>query len=119
MTLVLDNTPPVLSLSVTPQVLWPANHKLVEITVNVSATDDRDPNPEVLLASITSNEDQNDLGDGNTETDIVVEDGKIYLRAERSGLGNDRIYTITYRARDAAGNTAVASATVTVPHDRR
>ena len=116
---VLDNTPPVLSLSVTPQVLWPANHKLVQITVNVSATDDRDPNPEVLLASITSNEDQNDLGDGNTETDIVVEDGKIYLRAERSGLGNDRIYTITYRARDAAGNTAVASATVTVPHDRR
>lgn len=116
---ILDNTPPVLSLSVTPQVLWPANHKLVEITVNASATDNRDPNPAVELASITSNEDSNDLGDGNTETDIVVDNGKIFLRAERSGLGNDRIYTITYSATDAAGNTTTASATVTVPHDQK
>ncbi len=116
---ILDNTPPVLTLSVTPDVLWPPDHQMVEITAKVSATDDRDPDPEVDLVSITSNEDQNDLGDGNTESDIVVENGTIYLRAERSGLGNDRIYTITYRARDAAGNTSTASATVTVPHDKR
>lgn len=116
---ILDNTPPVLTLSVSPQVLWPPNHQLVEITVNVSATDDRDPDPDVQLVSITSSEAENDRGDGNTESDIVVEDGKIYLRAERSGLGNDRIYTITYRARDAAGNITTASAIVTVPHDQK
>ncbi|HIJ54290.1 MAG TPA: hypothetical protein HPP66_14240 [Planctomycetes bacterium] len=41
------------------------------------------------------------------------------LRAERSGTGNNRVYTITYRAVDDCGNAAVRSATVTVPHDQR
>jgi hypothetical protein len=116
---VLDNTPPVLALTVSPKVLWPVNHKLIEITVNASATDDRDPSPLVELVSITSSEGQNDRGDGNTAEDIVVDGGKIFLRAERSALDRDRIYTLTYRARDAAGNTSTASATVTVPHDQK
>jgi hypothetical protein len=114
-----DNTPPVLTVTATPDVLWPPQHQLVEITVNVSVSDDKDPNPEVTRVSITSSESQNDRGDGNTENDIVEENGKLYLRAERSGLGNDRVYTITYRAEDAAGNTSTATCTVTVPHDQK
>jgi len=39
------------------------------------------------------------------------------LRAERAGTGDGRVYTITYRAIDAAGNSAEASCVVTVPHD--
>ncbi|HIJ53226.1 MAG TPA: hypothetical protein HPP66_10880, partial [Planctomycetes bacterium] len=49
----------------------------------------------------------------------VSDDGSIYLRAERSGTGSDRIYSITYQAVDDCGNAAVRSATVTVPHDQR
>ena len=45
----------------------------------------------------------------------VTPDGQIFLRAERSGKGNGRVYTITMRAIDAAGNTAFASANVVVP----
>ena len=48
-----------------------------------------------------------------------TDDRQFSLRAERSGGEGGRVYTITYRARDAAGNTATATATVTVPHDRR
>lgn len=45
-------------------------------------------------------------------------DTEFMLRAERSGKGNGRIYSITYRAFDLAGNKTSTSATVTVPHDR-
>jgi hypothetical protein len=109
-----DTTPPEFSLSVTPDVLWPANHKMVEITPSWEVSDNCDELPEVTLVGITMNED------GATEDDIQVKgDGSIYLRAERSGRDSGRVYTITYRAVDDSGNVAVESATVTVPHDRR
>ncbi|HET8798584.1 MAG TPA: choice-of-anchor X domain-containing protein [Thermoanaerobaculia bacterium] len=117
---VLDNTPPVLSVSVTPSVLYPPNHQMVEITPTISVSDDRDPDPRVDLVSITSNEGDDVRGDGNTSPDITIDPtGRIFLRAERSGLAEGRIYTITWRARDDSGNTSTASATVTVPHDQR
>ena len=37
------------------------------------------------------------------------------LRAERSGSGTGRIYTIAVEARDAAGNVNVQKVTVVVP----
>ncbi|KPK75740.1 MAG: hypothetical protein AMJ79_09915, partial [Phycisphaerae bacterium SM23_30] len=59
-------------------------------------------------------------GDGHTINDIqVMPDGSIYLRAERSGLGGGRIYTLTFQAADASGNITRQSTIVTVPHDHR
>ena len=49
---------------------------------------------------------------------MVVDDDSFRLRAERSGRGTGRVYTVTYRAQDACGNAATASATVEVPHSR-
>jgi hypothetical protein len=115
---ILDHTPPVVTVSVTPSVLYPPNHLMVEITPTVTATDDRDPNPVINLASITSNEAGNMTGDGNTSPDILVTNGHIFVRSERSGNGKDRVYTITYTARDFSGNVGIGSATVTVPHDK-
>jgi len=117
--IVQDSTQPEFSLSVTPEILWPPNHKMVEITPSWTVSDNCDESPEVTLVNITTNESDNALGDGNTDDDIQIIDGTIYLRAERSGMGNDRVYTITYQAVDDSGNTAQASANVTVPHDRR
>jgi hypothetical protein len=117
---VLDNTPPSLSVSVTPSVLFAPNHQMVEITPTITVSDDRDPDPRVDLVSITSNEGDDVRGDGNTSQDISIDPtGRIFLRAERSGLEAGRIYTITWIARDDVGNTATATATVTVPHDRK
>lgn len=119
----LDTTPPTLAVSLSPSVLWPVDHELVPIQATITVSDDRDPDPQVELVSITSNEPVNGTGDGNTESDIQdaafgSDDRAFSLRAERSGQAGDRIYTVTYRARDAAGNQTTTAATVTVPHDQ-
>ncbi|MBK9928227.1 MAG: hypothetical protein IPP66_23420 [Anaerolineales bacterium] len=73
----------------------------------------------MTLLSVTSNEPDNDLGDGDTANDIVIVDNDtIKLRAERSGTGGGRIYTITYQATNTCGATVTATATVTVPHNK-
>lgn len=114
-----DNEPPKLSVSVTPNTLYPPNHQMVEIKVNINVSDNIDPNPTVSLLSITSNEGQNVKGDGNTSTDIkITPDGRVFLRAERSGTGTGRVYTLTYKASDAAGNVTQATAEVKVPHNK-
>jgi hypothetical protein len=117
---VVDTTPPEFEFSVTPAVLWPANHKMVLITPIWTASDKCDATPEVSLVSISVNEADDAKGAGNTSDDIQIgDDGSIYLRAERSGTGDNRVYTITYRAVDDCGNTTVRSATITAPHDQR
>lgn len=114
-----DNEPPKLSVSVTPNTLYPPNHKMVEIKVNTTVSDNIDPNPTVTLLSITSNEGQNVRGDGNTSTDIEIKpDRRVFLRAERSGTGTGRVYTLTYKATDAAGNVSQGTAAVKVPHNK-
>jgi len=123
-----DNTPPAISVSVNPDTLWPPNHKMVLCTTIVTAIDNCPPVPTVTLLSITSNETDEAYAydpafdmytsEGHTDGDIQIVNGGIYLRAERSGEGDGRIYTITYEATDASGNTATASVTVTVPHNQ-
>lgn len=120
---IVDTTPPELSISLSRTVLWPPNHAMIPITVDVMVEDICDPAPTVQLVSITSNEADNGLGDGNTSPDIQgaefgTDDRSFLLRAERSGLGTGRVYTITYRATDSSGNSTEQSAEVRVPHNR-
>jgi len=117
----IDKVAPTLSISVDKAILTTPNHKLVPIHVTVNADDAGGSGvASVILTSITSNENDNELGDGNTTGDIQeaefgTSDTSFLLRAERSGTGTGRIYTITYTITDFAGNTNSASATVTVP----
>jgi len=118
---VVDTTPPEIMISVDPDDLWPPNHKYIEVIAVVTVQDACDPSPTMAFVSITSNEPDNarGIGDGNTVDDIlIIDDFTFMLRAERGGNGSGRTYTITYEATDASGNTAQASATVTVKHNR-
>lgn len=118
---VVDTTPPTISVSVSPSVVFPApNHKMFEVSALVEYEDGCDPSPTVALTSITSNEPDNGLGDGDTANDIQgadfgTADFSFFLRSERSGKGSGRIYTVTYTVTDGAGNSASASATVRIP----
>jgi hypothetical protein len=118
---VRDTTAPSLLFTLSPNDLFPPNHKLAPIVASVAASDICDPSPSIQLISITSNEADDGLGDGDTtgdiqEADIGTNDTSFLLRAERSGTGTGRIYTVTYRATDASSNTTVKTATVFVRH---
>ncbi len=115
---VVDTTPPQFEFSVTPTYMWPPSHKMVEITPNWTVSDECDAQPQVSLVDIVMNEDENTVGDGHTTGDIEVgEGGEIFVRSERSGSYDGRIYTISYQAVDDCGNVTVRSATVSIPHD--
>ncbi|HEX6849885.1 MAG TPA: hypothetical protein VF139_00650 [Candidatus Polarisedimenticolaceae bacterium] len=121
---IVDTTPPVIRLKVTPNVIWPPNHKMVRIHANVEATDVCSPEVVVKLVSVTSNEPDNDTGDGNFPNDIQgvaagTADFDFLVRAERKGNGSGRVYTATYSATDASENTSQAAADIRVPHDQR
>lgn len=113
----IDQTPPALTVTLSPNKLWPPNGKLASITAIITVKDDYDPQPEVILESITANEvlDKDDIKDAQ----IGMDDRQFQLKAERNGRNKSgRIYTVTYSATDASGNKSTASATVTVPHDQ-
>jgi uncharacterized repeat protein (TIGR01451 family) len=116
-----SNPPPIITgVSVDKPVLWPPNHKLVNVTVSYKVTDNCPLPANSCTLSVTSNEPINGTGDGNTSPDWIILDAHhVQLRAERVGKGNGRIYTITITCTDSGGNSSSRSATVSVPHDHR
>jgi hypothetical protein len=116
---VVDQFPPEMTVTIEPDVLWPPNHKMMPVSVTVTATDNCSSEPLCQITSIASNEQINEIGDGNTAPDWEIT-GILTanLRAERAGIGSDRIYTATVECTDDVGNSATAQATVTVPHDK-
>jgi hypothetical protein len=120
---VVDTTGPTLAIEITPSELSPPNHKMVTHHVTVVADDACDPSSvSYVLKSITSNEPDDDTGDGNTTNDIQgaefgTPDLEFQLRAERKGNGEGRTYTIVYTATDSSGNSSDTIVEVKAPHD--
>jgi hypothetical protein len=117
-----DTMPPELSVSLTPDTLWPPNHDMIDMTAVVKAMDACGASS-VSLIGVTSNEADNGKDDGNTVNDISgVEmgtfDTQFQLRAERAAGGNGRIYTAVYEATDAAGHRRMEAGMAVVPHDQ-
>lgn len=113
-----DVEPPVIhDLKVNPSIIWAPNHKLKNVTVSYTSTDNC-PGPISCVLTVTSNEAGNGLGDGNQSPDwIVVNDHLVKVRAERSGTNkNGRTYSIVVACTDQYGNTGKDTATVWVPH---
>jgi hypothetical protein len=116
-TVKVSNPAPVISgASVSTPVLLGVNHKMRDVQVAYS-TSDNCGTPRVAL-TVTSNEPTNGTGDGDTAPDWeVVNNTLVRLRAERAGTGRGRIYTITITATDSAGHASSQAVTVAVPHD--
>jgi hypothetical protein len=111
-----DTTPPTVTCSASPNVLWPPNGKLVAVSTTVGVTDSDSGPAGFSLVSVSSNE-----GDAATESQgwtTGTADTSGFLQAARLGSESGRTYTLTYQGQDTAGNTATCSATVTVPHDQ-
>jgi hypothetical protein len=116
----IDKTAPSVSCRARPDGLWPADHRLVQITVSVTVTDPLSGTDGFMLLNTASNESDDGLGDGDTANDIQgLAVGKPsttrLLRAERAGTGTGRQYTIVYDGADVAGNKTRCTTAVTVP----
>ena len=105
--------PTISAASATPDVLWPANGKMVSVTVAVTATDDSDPAPVCQVTNVTSNE--------SIENSDWILTGllALELRADRNGLGTGRTYSVEVTCTNSTQLSASTLVTVVVPHDQR
>lgn len=106
--------------------LWPANYKyetisLSDLVVSVSDNCANLTVDDVVITKVTSDEEAQGGGDGNTLNDIAFPDGcsSVDLRAERRGGGNGRVYTFHLAVADGNGNQGTATCIVQVPHDKK
>lgn len=110
--------PTIQQLSASPKQIWPPDHRMVSVRVNALAVDNCFP-AICRIASVRSNEPVHGLGDGDTAPDWqILTTSTVSLRAERSGRGSGRIYTIQVECTDRAGNQSSREVAVSVPHDR-
>jgi hypothetical protein len=118
-----DTTPPVLTMeSPSPETLWPANHRAVEVSVSGSAVDEGSG---VAQAWLEVDDEYDELDGTHDITGDLDADGNFEITLELMAWrrGNDRDgrqYTISLYAVDNAGNQAgPESVAVMVPHDQR
>jgi len=113
----LCSAPVITQVHANPDKLWPPNHQLKNVTVNYNITGTCTPITSWL--TVSSNEPLTGTGCGDIAPDwIIVNNHHLKLRAERSGHGNGRIYSICINTKDAAGNIATKKINVTVPHNQ-
>jgi hypothetical protein len=120
LTIKIDQTAPTISLSTDPAVVWPPNGKTVLIDIVGAGTDAGSGLTEVsyvvmdeygLPLGIPS---RSLKGASATWADLLA------VEARRRGYDLDgRVYHVVATLADEAGNTATATAIISVPHDQR
>jgi len=93
--------------------IWPPNGKFVEVSIE-GVTDPDGDDVTITIMNITSDEfvgwDPDAFGVGCDTA---------WLRAERDGFGNGRVYEITFLASDGRGGETIGSVFVYVPHNKK
>jgi len=113
---VRDSTAPSINtLTASPNLIWPPNHKMVNVQLTANVSDAVDSTPFTHIVSVTSNEPANGNGDGNTEVDWEITGNMtLKVRAERAGGNGGRVYTITVESLDDSGNASTRTVNVRV-----
>ena len=116
---VSENAPPICSLAVADLgELWPPNHKFRDVVVEGVIDPEGEP-IEIVVTRIAQDEPIEGRGDGNTEPDAGgLGTGVATPRSEHSGLGDGRVYHVSFEAFDVQGASCGGTVTVCVPHDR-
>jgi hypothetical protein len=109
----IDKSDPVLSgMPADDCSLWPPDGRLVQ----VASAEASDSVSGIGSFEITGSSDEPQ--DTQYGPQIVIDGGKVWLRAARLGSGDGRTYTLDAGATDLAGNTAQQTATCVVVHDQ-
>jgi len=119
-TLKIDTTAPVVTLSATPSVIWPADNQTVNVRIDGNGTDSVSGLSSVSY--IITDEYGTPLtlplrgliGSSASWTETLA------VEARREGTDlNGRIYVVVATLTDVAGNTTSATTNILVPHDQR
>ncbi len=98
--------------------LWPPDHRMVPVSI-LGVSDPDGDSFTIRVDGITQDEPTIGVGDGDTCPDAAgVGSSGAQLRAERSGTGKGRVYTIYFNAQDSRGAESRGNVQVCVPHDQ-
>ncbi|CAN5708140.1 hypothetical protein BH18ACI4_BH18ACI4_06050 [soil metagenome] len=118
-TLNVDTTAPVITLTATPSQIWPPNGRTVNVAINGTGTDS--VSGLASVSYVVTDEYGLPLSipvralSGNSAEWSEA----LAVEARRNGRDADgRLYTVVATITDLAGNTANASTNILVPHDR-
>ena len=118
---VQDTVGPVIERAVPSRAtLWPPNGTMAPVSFDVVARDVCSTNVNCRVIAVTSNEDNLPRGNSvrNGPDATITGPLAVELRAERLGKNSGRVYTVTIRCTDTAGNSTDRNVLVTVPHDQ-
>src|SRR5262249_50489556 len=98
--------------------LWPPDHRMVSVSVLDVRDADGDP-VTIDITQIVQNEPTLGIGSGDTCPDGAgLGIATALVRAERSGTGTGRVYTMHFTATDGQGGSCQGQVQVCVPHDQ-
>ena len=98
--------------------LWPPNHQFVPIDV-LGVTDANGDPLTIQIDGVSQDEPVSGIGDGDASPDAIgVHTSNLQLRAERSGTGNGRVYSVAFTATDGRGGACRERLLITVPLNR-
>jgi len=100
--------------------LWPPNHSFRRVTIAGVTDPDGDP-LSITVTRVTSDEatatERGAGGIRHAPDATAVGAAAVKLRAERSGLGDGRVYQVSFVADDGRGGVSPGVVEVRVPHD--
>jgi hypothetical protein len=117
-----DNRPITGTVSASPELLWPPNHKMVPVTIDASTLVTRNQDTQIRVTSVDIVEHSKGSVGAYEENQFEPDwestgDLSLDLRSERAGGSAGRIYVITVTASDCSGDYDFVTH-VTVPHDK-
>ncbi len=105
-------------------VLWSPNHELNDISASLFTVDDPDGDDVTVTYEVLSEESETpETGDGTgrhaPDFKSVLADGSegFFLRSERQGPGDGRVYLVVVTADDGAESVTQVCVAAVVPHD--
>ena len=118
-TLKIDTTAPVVSLTATPSVIWPATNQMVNVRLDGNGSDS--VSGLASVSYVVTDEYGTSLSlpmrtlSGSTSNWNEM----LSVEARREGTDlNGRLYVVIATVTDVAGNTATATKNILVPHDQ-
>lgn len=117
------NTPPDCSQAIpTMECLWPPNHSHENISIAGVVDEDGDQISIAFVGATSDEATSTEKGSGGQHhsPDVIIDaiafPGMAAVRAERSGLGDGRVYELSFVADDGNGGQCVGAVKVQVPH---